>query len=188
MLTQCNLYTRHFLNLWWRNNGWEWWPGFPGGASGKESACQFRRHKRCGFNPWVRKIPGRRACKPTPVSLPRESVDRGAWQAIVSGVSESRTLLRWLSMPPRRSGDWVLCYGEENAEQELSGTFSHTHLNGFHRIQKGRDGLPSQRDPVSFTETGRRNPSQWSLFLFFQKEILIPPRVGESISHSSVFR
>ena len=30
--------------------------GFPGGASSKESACQSRRHKRLGFNPWVRKI------------------------------------------------------------------------------------------------------------------------------------
>ena len=25
--------------------------GFPGGASGKEPACQCRRHKRCRFNP-----------------------------------------------------------------------------------------------------------------------------------------
>ena len=31
--------------------------GFPGGASGKESTYQFRRCKRCRFNPWVRKIP-----------------------------------------------------------------------------------------------------------------------------------
>jgi len=31
--------------------------GFPGGASGKEPACQCRRHKRCGFNPCVGKIP-----------------------------------------------------------------------------------------------------------------------------------
>ena len=31
--------------------------GFPGGASGKESACQCRRHKRHGFKPWVWKIP-----------------------------------------------------------------------------------------------------------------------------------
>ena len=30
--------------------------GFPGGASGKESACQCRRPKGCVFNPWVRKI------------------------------------------------------------------------------------------------------------------------------------
>ena len=27
--------------------------GFPGGASVKEPACQWRRHKRHGFNPWV---------------------------------------------------------------------------------------------------------------------------------------
>ena len=26
--------------------------GFPGGVNGKEPACQFRRLKRCGFNPW----------------------------------------------------------------------------------------------------------------------------------------
>ena len=32
--------------------------GFPGGASGKESACQCRRCKRGGFNPWVGKIVG----------------------------------------------------------------------------------------------------------------------------------
>ena len=31
--------------------------GFPGGASGKEPENQCRRHKRHGFNPWVRKIP-----------------------------------------------------------------------------------------------------------------------------------
>ena len=29
-------------------------------ASGKEPACQYRRHKRHGFDPWVRKIPWRR--------------------------------------------------------------------------------------------------------------------------------
>ena len=47
--------------------------GFPGGASGKEPACHCRRHKRCGFNPWVRKIPWRTAWQPTPVFLPGES-------------------------------------------------------------------------------------------------------------------
>ena len=46
---------------------------FPGGASDKESACQCRRRKRHGFNPWVRKIPWRRAWQPTSVFLPRES-------------------------------------------------------------------------------------------------------------------
>ena len=31
--------------------------GFPGGTCGKEPTCQCRRHKRCRFDPWVRKIP-----------------------------------------------------------------------------------------------------------------------------------
>ena len=47
--------------------------GFPGGACGKESACQCRRHKRQRFDPWVRKIPWRRAWQLTAVFLPRES-------------------------------------------------------------------------------------------------------------------
>ena len=47
--------------------------GFPGGASGKEPACQCRRCKKHVFDPLVRKIPWRRAWQPTPVSLPGES-------------------------------------------------------------------------------------------------------------------
>ena len=43
--------------------------GFPGGTSGKEPACQCRRHKRCGFDSQVRKIPWRRAWQPIPVFL-----------------------------------------------------------------------------------------------------------------------
>ena len=41
--------------------------GFPGGSAGKEPICQCRRRKRPGFNPWVGKIPWRRAWQPTPV-------------------------------------------------------------------------------------------------------------------------
>ena len=44
-----------------------------GGTSGKEPACQCRRRKRRQFNPWVRKIPWRRAWQPTQVFLPGES-------------------------------------------------------------------------------------------------------------------
>ena len=43
--------------------------GFPGGAGGKEFACQCRRCKRSKFDPWVRKIPWRRKWLPTPVFL-----------------------------------------------------------------------------------------------------------------------
>ena len=38
----------------------------------EEPACLRRRHKRRRFDPWVRKIPGRRAWQPTPVFSPGE--------------------------------------------------------------------------------------------------------------------
>ena len=47
--------------------------GFLGGANNKVPAYQCRRHKRCGFNSWVRKIPWRKTWQPTLVFLPGES-------------------------------------------------------------------------------------------------------------------
>ena len=47
--------------------------GFPGGARGEEPACQCRRRKRPGFEPWVGKIAQSRARQPTPAFLPGES-------------------------------------------------------------------------------------------------------------------
>ena len=46
--------------------------GLPRWHSGKEFACLSKRYKRCGFHPWVRKIPWRK-WQPTPVFLPGES-------------------------------------------------------------------------------------------------------------------
>ena len=42
----------------------------PRRRSGKESACQCQRHKRCRFDPWVGKIPWSRKWQPIPVFLP----------------------------------------------------------------------------------------------------------------------
>ena len=44
--------------------------GLPWWLSGRESSCQWRRHK---FDPWVRKIPWRRKWQATPVFLPGKS-------------------------------------------------------------------------------------------------------------------
>ena len=41
----------------------------PGGSGGKESTCQCRK---CGFDPWVGKMPWRRKWQPTPVFLAGE--------------------------------------------------------------------------------------------------------------------
>ena len=72
--------------------------GIPGGTSGKELACQCRRWKRCGFDPWVRKIPWRRARQPTPKYSCLENLrDIGAWWAIVHRVTQSQTQVKWLN-------------------------------------------------------------------------------------------
>ena len=44
---------------------------------GKELACQCRKHKRHGFDPWVGKIPWKREWQLSPVFLPGES--HGQW-------------------------------------------------------------------------------------------------------------
>ena len=44
--------------------------GLPRWHSGKEPACQCRRHKRLRFDPWDGKIPYSRKRQPTPVFLP----------------------------------------------------------------------------------------------------------------------
>ena len=71
--------------------------GFPGGDSGKGPACQCRRHKRHGFDPWVGKIPWREAWQPTPVFLPGESHGQRSWQVTVHGVAKSWARLKRLS-------------------------------------------------------------------------------------------
>ena len=55
-------------------------PGIPRRLNGKESICQCRR---CGFDPWVRKIPWRRKWQPTLVFLlgkshEKRSLDMGS--------------------------------------------------------------------------------------------------------------
>ena len=80
--------------------------GFPGGASGKKPSCQCRRHKKCRFDPWVRKIPQRRKWEPTPVFLPGESMDRGGWRATVHGIAKSQTWLKRLSKHACHTHTW----------------------------------------------------------------------------------
>ena len=68
---------------------------FPGGASGKESACQCRKCRRLGFDPWVGMVflPGERNDNPLQYSCLENSMDRGDWEAAVLGVTKSWTQL-----------------------------------------------------------------------------------------------
>ena len=47
--------------------------GFPGGTSGTELACQYRKHKRGEFDPWVGATPWRSVWECAPISLLGES-------------------------------------------------------------------------------------------------------------------
>ena len=61
--------------------------------SGKEFTCQCRKHRRCGFDLWVGKIPGVGNGNPLQYSCLENPTDRGAWQATVHGVTKSQTQL-----------------------------------------------------------------------------------------------
>ena len=71
--------------------------GFPGGASGKEPACQCRRLNRYRFNPWVGMIPWRRGHgNPLYYSCLENPMDREAWRATVHSVAKSRIRVKQL--------------------------------------------------------------------------------------------
>ena len=62
-------------------------------ATGKESACQCRRCKSHGFDPWIEKIPGVGNGDLLQCSCLENSMERGAWRATVHGVTKSWTRL-----------------------------------------------------------------------------------------------
>ena len=72
--------------------------GFPGGASGKEPTCQWRRHKRCEFNPCIRKISGGEHDTLLQYSFLENPMDREAWWATVHRATKSGTRLKQLSV------------------------------------------------------------------------------------------
>jgi len=62
----------------------------PGGASGKEAACQRRRCERCRFDPWLGRSLGGGHINPLQYSCLKNPVDRGAWQSAVHRVPQSQ--------------------------------------------------------------------------------------------------
>ena len=59
------------------------WLGLPKWHSGKESACQCRRHKKHGFDPGSGGSLGKENGNPFQNSCLENSMDRGAWQVTV---------------------------------------------------------------------------------------------------------
>ena len=67
--------------------------GLPKWYSGKESACQCKRYKRHGFSPWVGKLPWGGNGDTLQYSRLKNSMDGGASQAVVHGITKSHTQL-----------------------------------------------------------------------------------------------
>ena len=71
--------------------------GFPGGTSGKEPACQCRRHRRRGLISGLGRSSGGGRGNPLQCSCLENPMDRRAWQATVHRVAKSQTQLKRLS-------------------------------------------------------------------------------------------
>ena len=80
------------------------WPGaeapggFPGCSAGEESACSAGDPGDTGLIPRLGISPGGGHGNSLQYSCLENLMDRGSWQATVHGVTESQTLLKWLSV------------------------------------------------------------------------------------------
>ena len=68
------------------------------GASGKEHACQCRRHRGWGSIPGWQRSPGGGHGKPLQYSCLGNPRDRGFWWALVHRVTKSQIQLKWHSI------------------------------------------------------------------------------------------
>ena len=62
--------------------------GFPGGANGKEPACQCRRQRDVGWILGRGRSPGGGPGNRLQDSCLKNPMDRGAWRATISGVAK----------------------------------------------------------------------------------------------------
>ena len=69
-------------------------------AQRQRICLQWRRLRqcRCGFNPWVGKMPWRRKWQPLQYSFLGNPMDRKVWKATVHGVEKNLTRLKWLNI------------------------------------------------------------------------------------------
>ena len=110
--------------------------GFPSGSSGKAPACQCRRHKKLGFDSWIRKIPWRGAWQPTLEFLPGKShgrrslvgyspwgrkesdtTERLHFHALEQEMATCSSILAWRI--PGTGASWAAVYGVAQSQTQL---------------------------------------------------------------------
>ena len=121
-------------------------------AQGMDSTRQCKRH---GFNPWVGKNPWRRKWQPTPVFLPKNSIDRGALVGYGSWSHKEWDNTEWLSVHiipsdlafkvPTKVPIASRCAGHHSAHQDcLEKWLSYTthHKSNLWHLQPERENKP----------------------------------------------
>ena len=118
---------------------WKWtnktcYVGFPSGTSGKESACQRRRLKRCEFDLWIGKIPWSRKRHPSSVFLSgkfhqqKSLVGCNLWDCKESDTTEQITCIQFNHKKEWISDTWynVVETWKHHAKWKKPGTTGHT--------------------------------------------------------------
>ena len=88
--------------------------GFPGGANSKEPVCNAGNIRDAGSIPGLGRHPGGGNGNLLQYSCLENPMDRGAWWAMVHGVTKSWTWLKWLSTMSK----------EQYAENSVPGALS----------------------------------------------------------------
>ena len=131
--------------------------GLPLWLSGKESTWQCRRPGEAGLIPESGRSPGRGYGNPLQYSCQENPIDRGAWQAVVDGVTKSWTRLEGLSTHIHKC--WGLTYPTQLYQSEvfapdissndLNANCPRTRWYTHVKIKSGVKWLDLSRDPWS---------------------------------------
>ena len=96
-----------------------------------ESACQYRRLKRPGFKPWVRKIPWGGHGNRLEYSCLENPRNKGDWHTTVQRVAKSWTQFKWLSMNDEQHESGLSAWTADGSEMGKGGPKKLGHFKIF---------------------------------------------------------